>query len=102
MSEQREEPGFLAHREGDKVAVAVRDLQPGPVEGGYLKGPASVTVELRDAVPLGHKFALVDMAEGEDVIEYGVRTAVTSAPIAKGEYVHVHNVRSARWQNSVA
>ena len=102
MSEQREEPGFLGHREGDKVAVAVRDLAPGRVEGGYLKGPESVVVDLREAVPLGHKFALVDMAEGEDVIEYGVRTGITSAAIAKGEYVHVHNVRSARWQNSVA
>lgn len=96
------EPGFLAHHEGDKVAVAVRDLAPGTVQGGYLKGPASVAVELQDEVPLGHKFALVDIAEGEDVIEYGVRVAVAAKAIAEGEYVHVHNVRSARWQNSVA
>lgn len=99
---QRGEPGFLAHHEGDSVAVAVRDLGPGAAEGGYLRGPASVTVELRGEVPLGHKFALVDIAEGDDVIEYGVRVAIASKAIAKGDYVHVHNVRSARWQNSVA
>ncbi|MQA83389.1 MAG: hypothetical protein GEV03_01850 [Streptosporangiales bacterium] len=96
------EPDFLAHHEGDKVAVAVRDLSPGAAEGGYLKGASSVAVELRSEVPLGHKFTLVDIAEGEDVVEYGVRVAVATKPIAKGEYVHVHNVRSARWLNSVA
>lgn len=96
------EPGYLAHHEGDKVAVAVRDLSTGTVEGGYLTVPAPVSIELRGDVPLGHKFALVDIAEGEDIIEYGVRVAVAAKAIAKGEYVHVHNVRSARWLNSVA
>jgi len=95
-------PDFLAHRDGDNVAVAVRDLSPGAAEGGYLRGPASITVQVRTDVPLGHKFALADIAEGADVIEYGVRTGVASQPIVVGDYVHVHNVRSARWQNSVA
>lgn len=92
-------PGFLAHREGDNVAVAVRDLAPGPVEGGYLHGPPSHRVDLVAEVPLGHKFALAAIGEGERVVEYGVHTAVATADIAPGEYVHVHNVRSARWQH---
>lgn len=95
-------PGFLAHRDGDNVAVAVRDLTPGTVEGGYLKGPESVTVELVSEVPLGHKFALAEIAEGADIVEYGVRTGIATRAIGAGEYVHVHNVRSARWQSSVA
>jgi (2R)-sulfolactate sulfo-lyase subunit alpha len=95
-------PDFLAHEEGDSVAVATRDLEAGTVEGGYLRGPASVTVDLRERVPLGHKFALVDIPEGADVVEYGLRVAIASKPIAVGQHVHVHNVRSARWQSSVA
>ncbi|HEY7047806.1 MAG TPA: UxaA family hydrolase [Jatrophihabitantaceae bacterium] len=95
-------PSFLVHNEGDSVAVATRDLTPGEVEGGYLVGPESVVVELREPVPLGHKFALTDIAEGEEVIEYKVRVAVASKPIKAGDYVHVHNVRSIRWQTSVA
>ena len=95
-------PGFLAHYEGDSVAVAVTDIAAGPVQGGYLRGPAAVSLDVLQDIPLGHKVALVDIAEGEDVREYGVRTAIASANIQKGEYVHVHNVRSARWQNSVA
>lgn len=95
-------PGFLAHREGDNVAVAVRDLAPGEVEGGYLKGPEAVVVEVASEVPLGHKFALRPIAEGDAVVEYGVRTGIATRPIGVGEHVHVHNVRSARWQTSVA
>lgn len=95
-------PGFLAHHDGDNVAVATRDLSPGSVEGGYLVGPESATVELAEAVPLGHKFALRDIADGGDVIEYGVCVALASTAIRAGEHVHVHNVRSVRWQTSVA
>jgi (2R)-sulfolactate sulfo-lyase subunit alpha len=102
MAEASDPPGFLAHHDGDLVAVAVQDLKPGPTEGGYLRGPSSVTVELLDSVPLGHKLALTDIAEGQDVIEYGQRIGIATKDIAKGSYVHVHNVRSARWQNSVA
>lgn len=96
------EPDFLAHREGDSVAVAVRNLSAGAVEGGYLHGHSSITVRLRDDVPLGHKLALIDIADGDDIIEYGVRVGIATRDISAGEYVHVHNVRSARWQNSVA
>jgi (2R)-sulfolactate sulfo-lyase subunit alpha len=95
-------PSFLAHKDGDHVAVAVRDVEPGSAEIGYLDGTPSVTVDVLADIPLGHKVALSDVASGEDVIEYGVRTAIASADIAVGDYVHIHNVRSARWQNSVA
>ncbi|MQA07556.1 MAG: hypothetical protein GEU98_03210 [Pseudonocardiaceae bacterium] len=95
-------PDFLAHRSGDAVAVAVRDLEPGPAEGGYLDGDATERVELTKKVPLGHKVALRDVAAGEDVIEYGIRIGIASADIVRGDYVHTHNIRSARWQNSVA
>lgn len=91
------EPDFLAHREGDNVAVAVRNLTAGPARGGYLAGPDADGVELLADVPLGHKFALSEIAEGAEVTEYGVRTGIASQPIRRGEYVHVHNVRSARW-----
>ena len=95
-------PSFLAHKAGDFVAVAVRDVGRGPAEVGYLDGTASETVEVAAEIPLGHKVALRDVAQGDDVIEYGVRTAIASAAITRGDYAHTHNLRSARWQNSVA
>ena len=102
MADAPRTPGFLAHHDGDVVAVAVRDLEPGAVEGGYLRGPSSITLELRDPVPLGHKLALIDLKAGQDIIEYGLRVGVATENVASGSYIHVHNMRSARWQNSVA
>lgn len=95
-------PDFLAHDIGDTVAVAVRDLEPGAVEGGYLRGTDPIALDLHDSVPLGHKLALVDLDAGQDVTEYGLRVGVTTEKISRGSYVHTHNMRSARWQNSVA
>jgi (2R)-sulfolactate sulfo-lyase subunit alpha len=89
-------PGFLAHREGDLVGVAVRDLGPGPVQGAYLTGPVTLSVRLTEAIPLGHKLALADITAGQDVIEYGQRIGLATKDIHTGEHVHVHNVRSAR------
>lgn len=101
MAEQQR-PDFLAHREGDMVAVAVRDLTPGTVHGAYLDTDQDISVELHHDVPLGHKLALTDVADGGDLVEYSVRVGIATQDIAKGDYVHTHNVRSARWQNSVA
>jgi (2R)-sulfolactate sulfo-lyase subunit alpha len=98
----KRELAFLAHRAGDAVAVAVKDVGPGPAEVGYLDESAPETVDVTGQIPLGHKVALTDVAAGADVIEYGVRIGIASADIGRGDYVHTHNVRSARWQNSVA
>lgn len=96
-------PDFLAHAEGDSVAVAMRDLPAGPAEGGYLTGePGSLTVVLAEPVQLGHKFALRDIAEGAEVIEYGVPVAVATRQIRAGQHAHVHNLRSIRWSSSVS
>ncbi len=95
-------PSFLAHKAGDHVAVAVRDVSRGEAVVGYLDGTDSETVEVTAEIPLGHKVALRDIPSGDDVIEYGVRTAIASADITRGDYAHTHNLRSARWQNSVA
>jgi (2R)-sulfolactate sulfo-lyase subunit alpha len=95
-------PSFLAHKSGDSVAVAVKDVPKGMGRVEFLDGSQPLEIEAKAEIPLGHKVALRDVPAGEDVIEYGVRTAIASADISAGDYVHIHNVRSARWQNSVA
>jgi (2R)-sulfolactate sulfo-lyase subunit alpha len=95
-------PDFLAHAEGDSVAVAMRDLAVGQAEGAYLAAPEdeTFTVLLAEPVRLGHKFALRDIPAGADVIEYGVPVARATHDIAVGQHAHVHNLRSIRWPAS--
>ena len=46
-------------------------------------------VEVRED---GHKYALCDIAEGKDVIKYGMPIGLATQAIAKGEHVHTHNL----------
>ena len=48
-------------------------------------------VEVRED---GHKYALRAIAAGENGIKYGMPIGHAVAPIAKGEHVHVHNVKT--------
>lgn len=98
----RQTPQFLVHREGDDVGVAVTDLHPGPVHGVVLDSDRDLSVSVTEPVPLGHKFALIDRRMGEDVTEYGARIGLAAANIVSGDHVHVHNLRSARWPQSVS
>jgi (2R)-sulfolactate sulfo-lyase subunit alpha len=95
-----EAPAFLVHNEGDEVAVAVTDVAPGVAGVRYLDSGREGSVEVLEPIPLGHKVALNDLPAGAGVREYGVRIAVTRAPIHKGALAHVHNLRSARWETS--
>ena len=93
-------PDFLLHHDGDSVAVANDDLQPGTLYGLSVKEQSEHTAVLNHAIPLGHKFALRDHAEGEAIIKYGIKVGIASQPIKKGDYVHTHNMRSYRWEAS--
>lgn len=48
-------------------------------------------VEVRED---GHKYALRDIASGENVVKYGMPIGHATQAIAKGEHVHVHNVKT--------
>ena len=95
-------PQFLLHHDGDSVAVAVQDLQPGTLQGASVKQGTKMTAVLNEAIPLGHKFALRDHAQGDPIIKYGIQVGLASQPIKKGEYIHTHNMRSYRWEASRA
>lgn len=90
-------PDLLAHHQGDAVAVAVHELAGGTNTVVYLDGSPEASVEVVQKVPLGHKVALQDLAEGEQVIEYSTVIGRTTTKIRAGEHVHVHNIKGGRW-----
>lgn len=94
-------PAFLAHNEGDHVAVAVQDVAPGQHDAVFMDTDRVLQVLVTERIPLGHKVALVDLAADAPVMEYGVRVGLAREDIRAGQLVHVHNMRSARWQQSV-
>ncbi|MER6509858.1 altronate dehydratase family protein [Nonomuraea sp. NPDC001636] len=75
---------LLRLREGDDVAVALRDLRAGERLGGLI---------VAEEVPRGHKVALRALRAGEPVLKYGQHIGVASAGITPGAHVHTHNLR---------
>jgi altronate dehydratase small subunit len=61
-----------------------------------LRGEKTGKVQLKQDIPFGHKVALAAIAKGTDVVKYGKVIGETTAEIAVGEHVHVHNVDSKR------
>ena len=81
---------MLLH-EGDDVAVLLEDGQPQDwIDAGGAK------VVLTSAIPLFHKIALRRFGAGDIVHKVGEEIGVTTQPIAPGEQVHVHNIKSLR------
>ena len=54
----------------------------------------AVALQALPGIPAGHKFALRDIAEGEDVIKYGYPIGHATRAIAKGELVDHHNIKT--------
>jgi len=78
---------------GDSVAVAVADIEPGPVDAlGEARGECAQALE---RIPAGHKIALRDIKSGDTVLKYGSPIGVATCDIEAGTWVHEHNLRSA-------
>ncbi len=93
--------GILLHEATDDVGVAVMDLMKGEeIAAVTLEGKDVRQVRLVSDVPLGHKVALNDLPGGKHVSEYGRAIGESTAPIAAGEHVHIHNLKSLRWAAS--
>lgn len=69
----------------DNVAVALQPLKA---------GEEALGVTLREDIPAGHKFALCDIAENENVVKYGFPIGHATQLISAGSWVHTHNVKT--------
>jgi altronate dehydratase small subunit len=79
----------------DNVATALTDLKAGDSLELEIDGRKKV-IKLRADVPFGHKLSLSGIAPDSPVIKYGEVIGVSTTPIEPGDYVHIHNIASAR------
>lgn len=71
------------------MAIALDDLAAGEqIEVG------GKSVTLREDIAKGHKVALREIAEGENVIKYGYPIGHATCPIAEGAWIHSHNIKT--------
>jgi (2R)-sulfolactate sulfo-lyase subunit alpha len=92
-------PQLLVHDREDNVAVVVvEDLSAGTEALCVVTDDNSdFTITVLSDIPIGHKVALKDLKVGDSAIKYGEDIGKIVAPIARGEHVHVHNLKTRRW-----
>lgn len=90
---------FIVHDKADTVGVVVvEDVKPGKeLTGWVMQTDETIRLKSLDAVPLGHKIALRDFKPGDTVLKYGNDVGRIVAEVAKGQHVHVHNLKTKRW-----
>ncbi|MFR5602447.1 MAG: UxaA family hydrolase, partial [Lachnospiraceae bacterium] len=76
--------------EQDNVAVALR-----PIKKGETLEVAGAFVTTAEEIPQGHKFAIKPIEAGEPVIKYGLRIGFAKENIGVGQWIHVHNLKTA-------
>lgn len=79
----------LIINEKDNVAVALADLK----RGRSIEFAGGVIAPLED-IPAGHKIALKNIGQGEEVIKYGYPIGKAQRRIEAGQWVHTHNLET--------
>ena len=75
--------------ENDNVCVALKDLKIGDViEVNGLK------ISIKDDIKTGHKVAIKNIKNNEDIIKYGFPIGHALLDIEEGSHVHTHNIKT--------
>lgn len=72
----------------DNVAVVLEDIP----KGGMVRLAGGGSLPATEDIPCSHKVALVDLSRGEDVVKYGEVIGKAARDIARGSWVHTHNL----------
>jgi altronate dehydratase len=80
---------FIIMHPEDNCATALLDLK----ENEELK-LKSRKILLNTNIPLGHKFALVNISKGEPIKKYGEIIGIAIEDIKIGDWIHTHNIVS--------
>jgi len=85
----------------DNVATALANLKAGDNLELKISGE-TLELKLTTDVPFGHKFSLSDIELNSPVIKYGEIIGIATTTIKPGDYVHIHNVASARGRGDLS
>jgi altronate dehydratase small subunit len=79
----------------DSVAVALMDIPAGSAVEVSCQG-LRMTIELKESIQFGHKFAVTEIKKGDHIMKYGEVIGGATRDIEPGEHVHIHNLEGLR------
>ena len=80
----------------DNVASIFAEVSAGDVVEVMARDGSVEAIPVHEDIPYGHKIALWDIPSGGTVLKYGESIGIATKDIQRGDYVHVHNLDSAR------
>ena len=92
-------PHFVVHDKTDSVGVVVVETVEAGTDmtGWMMDTDETISVKALDPIPIGHKVALSDIAEGDTILKYGHDIGKMVAAVKKGGHVHIHNLKTKKW-----
>jgi len=85
----------IVMKANDNVATVVEPLSQGTTIDLSVGGEL-VSVKVAEQIPFCHKFAIKEIAQGDQIIKYGEVIGLATQPIHVGQHVHIHNLESCR------
>ena len=82
----------------DNVATLLADVEAGgSVTVILTNGKMQSEVRAKQRIPFGHKISITDIGIGHKIFKYGEVIGEATQPIASGDHVHIHNIKSMTW-----
>lgn len=80
---------FIKIHPNDNVAVALA-----PLSANRTLDVDGTSVTLSEDIPQGHKFALMNIEQGSEIIKYGCPIGIAKQAVSCGSWIHTHNIRT--------
>ena len=81
---------------GDHVATCLSKVKKGDKVKLMHNGKTGKTIKSNSSIPYIHKICISPMTKGEHCMKYGLSIGIATKNIKIGDYIHVHNIESAR------
>ncbi len=86
---------IVIHKD-DNVAITLADVQAGDKCVIRQENGEEYALEAVEDVAFGHKIALIDLGKDSPVLKYGEEIGKMKEPLAKGGWIHSHNLYCER------
>lgn len=83
-------------RPDDSVAVALEEIPANTNLTVAFPDKKTKEIILKETILFGHKFAILPITAGSNILKYGEVIGKAIIDIEEGEHVHVHNLEGVR------
>jgi len=81
---------FIVMQDSDNCATSLDYI----LKDEKLEINEELIIKVEQDIPFGHKIALININQGELIKKYGQIIGIATQDIKRGDWIHVHNIKS--------